>query len=147
MHCEEQQEVARGTRRYPRESVGTRRNTKRDHLSRLLRRRVARAFDDAGPHIARPLFVSRTVDTPPRLDRLDLETGEHRTQRTLRLADLAGMFYLGPAIPSGDGESYAYSYARERRCRRSSGGGASAALAYSQNPRPDILSASAGNQA
>ena len=61
----------------------------------------------------RELFVSRTMDTPPRLDRLDLDTGERRTHRTLRPADPAGMFYLGPAIPSGDGESYAYSYARE----------------------------------
>jgi Tol biopolymer transport system component len=60
----------------------------------------------------RDLFVARTTDSPPRVDRIELATGARSTLTELRPAEPSGIIYLGGVVATPDGERYGYSYLR-----------------------------------
>ena len=66
-------------------------------------------FDAGG----RSLFVARVSDGAPRIERLDLVTGERTTWRQLRPPDPTGLLSINSVVCTPDGESYAYSHLSE----------------------------------
>jgi hypothetical protein len=66
-------------------------------------------FDAGG----RSLFVARVSDGAPRIERLDLATGEHTIWRQLRPPDPTGILSIHSVVCTPDGESYSYSHLSE----------------------------------
>ena len=66
-------------------------------------------FDAGG----RSLFIARVSDGAPRIERLDLATGERTTWRQLRPPDPTGILSIHSVVCTPDGESYAYSHLSE----------------------------------
>jgi predicted Ser/Thr protein kinase len=60
----------------------------------------------------RELFVFRWAESPARILRVNVETGEERLWREIALVDPAGSFGFPSIRVSRDGGSYAYTYAR-----------------------------------
>lgn len=60
----------------------------------------------------RGLFVARPEAAPPRLERVDVDTGKRTVVAKLDPADKAGLVDLGYFLISADGRSYVYSYRR-----------------------------------
>ncbi len=56
------------------------------------------------------LFVERTEVQPPRVDRIDVRTGERHLWREIAPADLTGVMRIESVIPTPDGRGYAYEY-------------------------------------
>jgi Tol biopolymer transport system component len=65
-------------------------------------------FDSSG----RCLFVARTSDAPPRIDRIELPTGSRSLWRELRPPEPSGIIYIGGVAVAPDRDRYAYSYLR-----------------------------------
>ena len=60
----------------------------------------------------RGLYVARPEADPPRLERVDIDTGKRTLVAALDPADKAGLVDLGYFLISADGRSYVYSYRR-----------------------------------
>jgi Tol biopolymer transport system component/predicted Ser/Thr protein kinase len=60
----------------------------------------------------RGVYVQRGRELPPRVDRIDVASGERRLWKELPLPDPAGVMTVGPIRLSADGDSYVYSYRR-----------------------------------
>jgi len=58
------------------------------------------------------LFVYRPGELPAKVYRLDLNTGQRRLWRDLMPPDPAGVEYVGPILPTPDGNAYVYGYRR-----------------------------------
>jgi serine/threonine protein kinase/Tol biopolymer transport system component len=67
-------------------------------------------FDRDGQH----LFVARVLETPPRIERLDIATGGRTLWRELRPGDSAGVVFVGGVVVAPEAECYAYTYLRSR---------------------------------
>jgi serine/threonine protein kinase len=61
----------------------------------------------------RSLFVARVADGAPRIERLDLATGQRAIRHTLRPPDPAGILSVSSVVCTSNGESYAYSQLSE----------------------------------
>jgi eukaryotic-like serine/threonine-protein kinase len=59
---------------------------------------------------SRWLFVQRIAVQPPRVDRIDVRTGERHLWKEIMPADLTGVMRIGFVIPTPDGRGYAYDY-------------------------------------
>ncbi len=60
----------------------------------------------------RAVFLWRRFDTPIRVFRLDLATGERRLLREISFADPAGVYTTTSLLMTPDGRSYVYNYGR-----------------------------------
>ncbi|HEY7727638.1 MAG TPA: protein kinase, partial [Candidatus Eisenbacteria bacterium] len=69
---------------------------------------AAARFDSSGRH----LFLARTGVGPPRIEKLDLATGERGLWRELRPPEPSGIIYIGGVVVAPEGGRYAYSYLR-----------------------------------
>jgi Tol biopolymer transport system component/predicted Ser/Thr protein kinase len=58
------------------------------------------------------LFVYRPGELPAKVFRLDLTTGQRKPWRELMPPDPAGVEYVGPILPTPDGNAYVYGYRR-----------------------------------
>jgi serine/threonine protein kinase len=65
-------------------------------------------FDRDGRH----LFVARTGEAPPRIERVDLESGARSTWKELKPPEPSGIIYIGAVVTTPDGSRYAYTYLR-----------------------------------
>jgi Tol biopolymer transport system component len=61
---------------------------------------------------SRAVFLWRRFDTPIRVFRLDLATGERRLLREISFADPAGVYTTTSLLLTPDGRSYVYNYGR-----------------------------------
>jgi hypothetical protein len=66
-------------------------------------------FDDTG----RALYVANMAHRHPRIDRLDLQTGERTPLREIRPSDPTGVIFTSPPVVTADGERHAYTLARQ----------------------------------
>ncbi len=58
------------------------------------------------------LFVYRPGELPAKVYRLDLTTGQRKAWHELMPPDPAGVEYVGPILPTPDGNAYVYGYRR-----------------------------------
>ncbi len=58
------------------------------------------------------LFIYRPGELPAKIYRLDLNTGQRKLWHELMPPDPAGVEYVGPILPTPDGEAYVYGYRR-----------------------------------
>ncbi len=60
----------------------------------------------------RKLFTARAGDNPPRIDLIDLTSGDRTTWRELRPSEPSGILYIGGVVVAPGANRYAYSYLR-----------------------------------
>jgi serine/threonine protein kinase len=76
----------------------------------LRRDDVALEFDASGQR----LFVARVLETPPRIEIVDLSTDERTLWLELKPADSAGVIFIGGIRVAPEAGRYAYTYLRSR---------------------------------
>ncbi|MGH7682094.1 MAG: protein kinase domain-containing protein, partial [Candidatus Eiseniibacteriota bacterium] len=61
---------------------------------------------------SRHLFVARTAEHPPRIERVELSSGARSLVRELRPPEPSGIVYIGGVVATPDGTRHAYSFLR-----------------------------------
>jgi len=60
----------------------------------------------------RSISVYGTAELPAKVYRLDLSTGQRTLWKELKPADAAGVEFIGPILPTPDGQACVYGYRR-----------------------------------